>query len=1500
MKYGKIMSMSLLGLVPAEAFAASDDARKPNVIVILADDYGWKDAGFMGSDIYETPNLDRLASRSVVFTNGYAACSVSSPSRGSILTGLYPTRHGITTWIGDPCGEDWRVKGRHNRMLPAQYAWELDPSFVTIPEVLREHGYRTFMAGKWHLGDKVNPEDQGFDINVGGWEAGNPKGGYFSPYANPALEDGPAGENLSERLCRETARFIEQEAGEGRPFFAYLSFYAVHGPIQTTEELWNKYRKKITDLGLNEGEGLYVDRLMPVRKYQDNPVYAGLIEQMDRGIGIVLDKIEELGIGDNTVIIFTSDNGGVASGDNFATSILPLRGGKGRQWEGGTRVPYIIHTPGMERSRISYTPVSGIDIFPTVLEMAGAGSRDVDGTSLVPLLEGRTTKTLKTRPLFWHYPHYGNQGGEPSSTIRKGDWKLIWYHEDERYELYNLAEDIGEHHQLEGKYPGKVEELKSELQNWLRETNAKFPSRDPEWTAETEKAYLDKAIPKALERQEGIRHAMLDPNWSPDASWWGSRPFSNGWKFILDDIAEASVKDFDDSGWRTLNVPHDWAFEQGYSPDAAQEDKGGYACGGIGWYRKHFTLYANEINERQIFVDFDGVYMNSEVWINGHYLGKRPYGYISFSYDITPYIKAGNNVISVRVDNSREPSARWYHGCGIYGDVRLRYEKPLHFVKDGIYITTPVADSLKSTVSVTYELSQSPKATVEAWIEKEGRGVSDTLSTADGKLLFSLGKTTLWSPETPELYTLKMRVYDSNGKVSDSESIDFGIRSIKWVAAKGFYLNGKQTKLRGVCEHLEGGPVGAAWTRDLLEWKLKMLKEMGCNAIRTAHNPQVPMFYDLCDRIGLMVMDEAFDGWKAKAPQDYGAQAFAEWWEIDLRAMLRRDRNHPCVIAWSVGNETSGDVAASLVKVCRSEDPTRLVTSGDSSADQMDIIGINGKSEKQSFYKNYKPGLRAFVGTETPHTWQTRGYYRTMTWYRDGYPNKGQDPFLIPDLTEKEVFGYDWTSPEERRNVKQVFNSSYDNATVRLTARHNLAFLRDLDWYSGHFRWTGFDYPGEAGYVHGGWPFRTFQGGVIDLAGFKKDHFYLYQSQWREDIDMVHILPHWTHPDIAEGTIIPVWVYTTGDEAELLLNGRSLGRVKKGLDWDKMQCGWDVPWTPGKLTAIAYRNGMEICRESISTAGAPATFSVKKEGDIENGHAILTFTQKDKEGNIFPYGDNRIFISLTNATVQSFENGNPVDTECRWQAPSLRCFYGMSRAFIRRNESVGNVVALAGMICGDRSCKVSDEASIVVHEITLKGKNARHQFEVRYTLDGSKPGRESALYTGPFRIAPGMKVRAKVWCNGNEVLSMEEDFGNGIFWGVPGAAPCKDEGSQAEYMDLSGAVVRNTSGLDVYGGGYVFFKEKGGSISWYQENDGAAYDSVLKIRYSQGRTATGVTRAELTNNGASVCIIDFKDTGSENSDWTELEVPVTLISGANNLSIKILDKSGPSIDSISL
>jgi arylsulfatase A-like enzyme len=497
-------------------------ARKPNILFILVDDLGHKDLSSTGSQFYETPNIDKIAAEGMMFTQGYAASRVCSPSRASIISGRFTARHGITDWIGAKYGEDWRTLNRFDKLLPADYTHYLPHEYVTLPKTLKENGYKTFFAGKWHLGDRGSyPENHGFDINIAGWDKGSPMGGYFSPYENPKVSDGPNGENLSIRLAQETARFIESH--KDSTFFAFLSFYAVHAPIQTGEEKWTKYRSKAEQMGLAEN-GFEMESVLPIRVTQDNPVYAGLVETMDEAVGIVLHKLQALGLDENTIVVFTSDNGGVSSGDNFSTSNLPLRGGKGYQWEGGTREPFFIKVPWLKSNGAKNdVPVINTDFYPTLLELAKIPlrpSEHIDGVSLVPLLEG---KSIAERPLYWHYPHYGNQGGEPSSVIRLGNWKLIHYWEDGREELYNLKNDEAERNNVASQEIETKEKLSKQLLGWLKEVNAKIPVPDPEYDPAKALQRHEDIVNNLWPRLEQQRKDMLTPGWSPNADWWGSK-----------------------------------------------------------------------------------------------------------------------------------------------------------------------------------------------------------------------------------------------------------------------------------------------------------------------------------------------------------------------------------------------------------------------------------------------------------------------------------------------------------------------------------------------------------------------------------------------------------------------------------------------------------------------------------------------------------------------------------------------------------------------------------------------------------------------------------------------------------------------------------------------------------------------------------------------------------------------------------------------------------------
>jgi arylsulfatase A-like enzyme len=495
-------------------------AERPNIVLILADDLGLHDLSGEGSTYYESPHIDSIAKKGMRFTAGYAACQVCSPSRASILTGKYPPRHGITTFIGDRAGAQWREHGRHDSHFPPGYRRHLDPSEITLAEALRDAGYATFTAGKWHLGGQNSlATHHGFEIDKQGW---GPRPRFFSPWNNPHLDTPNPGESLPIRLGEETAKFIE--ANRDKPFFAYLAFHSVHSPIQTSRPLWQKYRDKADKIG-HQGDRFAWDRRLPVRQVQDCPIYAGMIESMDDAVGIVLAKLEELGLEENTIVCFTSDNGGVSSGDAYATSNLPLRGGKGRQWEGGIRVPLYIHAPGVtSRGTTDDTRVSGIDFYPTLLELAGIevpAGQEVDGVSLVPLLKG---ESIAERPLYWHYPHYGNQGGEPSSIVIEGEWKLIYYHEDGRNELYNLGEDPGEQTNVAAANAAVVKRLRTQLDQWLASVEARFPTPDSEFDPAKRDARWEQLRTEGKANLEAQHAHYLDPNFEPNPTWWGSEP----------------------------------------------------------------------------------------------------------------------------------------------------------------------------------------------------------------------------------------------------------------------------------------------------------------------------------------------------------------------------------------------------------------------------------------------------------------------------------------------------------------------------------------------------------------------------------------------------------------------------------------------------------------------------------------------------------------------------------------------------------------------------------------------------------------------------------------------------------------------------------------------------------------------------------------------------------------------------------------------------------------
>ncbi len=760
------------------------------------------------------------------------------------------------------------------------------------------------------------------------------------------------------------------------------------------------------------------------------------------------------------------------------------------------------------------------------------------------------------------------------------------------------------------------------------------------------------------------------------------------WKFILKDVSGAEAVSYDDANWRQLNVPHDWSVEGEYREDNLAGKSGAFLPTGIGWYRKNIEIKKLESDDKY-FIEFDGVYMNSDVWINGHHLGNRPYGYISFSYDLTPHLLEGDNVIAVKVDHSKAPSGRWYTGSGIYRHVWLTSHKNIYVPQWGTSVTTPEVSHEKAkihlSVQITNETGAQQLVLLQSIIkDKNGSAVAEAVTKIDIKdkaevqQTFEISQPALWSPETPHMYAIETSLL-ANGDIIDQYQTPLGIRSIELRGSKGFFLNGEAIKFKGLSNHHDAGPVGAAVPDDVLYRRLKMLKEMGCNALRTAHNPFSPEFYTMCDTMGFMVMNEAFDGWwNAKAKHDYG-NYFAEWWKRDLRDFIHRDRNHPSVVIWSVGNEVPGFTAEEqkkMVDFCKSIDNTRPVTQGRGyKAPHIDIAGFNGHGEFKGtltkFHKNHPE--KAIIGTEITHTLQTRGIYRSKTWYRTkDNPAPWEKPehfakmehkiFKIDDLTREEIF----------KGITPKYQSSYDNSIVRIGVRDDWNRVEECDYYLGNFRWTGFDYLGESF----GWPARTANFGIIDLCGFPKDHYYLYQSLW-SDKPMVHLLPHWTHPG-KEGVEIPVVVYTNCESAELFLNGQSLGEKTMG---EERQLVWSVPYAEGELSVHARSNGQRLASKSYHTAREEAALKIKVDKptvcsnsrDVVHCEVLVT----DKSGVVVPHANNDIEFQVSGpAKIIGVENGDILDLSPH-KVNTRKAFNGMCLLIIQSTNQKGEIKLIA-------------------------------------------------------------------------------------------------------------------------------------------------------------------------------------------------------------------------------
>jgi beta-galactosidase len=784
--------------------------------------------------------------------------------------------------------------------------------------------------------------------------------------------------------------------------------------------------------------------------------------------------------------------------------------------------------------------------------------------------------------------------------------------------------------------------------------------------------------------------------------------FNDGWRFFKGEAERAEQPAFDDSGWLALRLPHDWAIDGPFDPKL-NPHTGALPIFGTGWYRKAFTLPANATG-RYFSVEFDGAMSNSKVWLNGEELGGRPYGYSSFALDLTPHLKFGaTNVLAVRLTPENH-SSRWYPGAGIYRNVWLTATGPVHVAHWGTYVTTPQVTGAQATVAVKAEIqnrsSQPAKVAVRTTVlDPAGKPVanneSDAAIPAGGTHTVSTNLAVQhprrWDVEQPQLYTLLTEVLDGK-RVIDRYTTPFGIRTIAFDKAQGFLLNGRHLKLQGVCMHHDLGALGAAVNRRATERQLQILKDGGVNAIRTSHNPPSPELLEFTDRLGLLVMDESFDMWRIpKVPNGY-SKYFDEWSERDIRDMLRRDRNHPSIILWSIGNEIPEQnrpdgwlIAKRLTGFCHEEDPTRPTTSAfnddlaairNKLAENVDVPGINYKPFHYGQLLQEHPDW-AIYGSETSSCVSSRGVYHLPLEKYEKHPSH--------QLTSYDIIAPPW------------------------------AYLPDAEFAAqdkfpqvlGEFVWTGFDYIGEPTPYYEGrgaataedWPARSSYFGMVDLAGFPKDRYYLYQSVWSKK-PMVHLLPHWNWESMA-GNPIPVMAYTNGEEVELFLNGKSLGRKKRFSEPVELPVGpnisqdrkfsskyrleWQVPFEPGTLKAVAYTGGKQVAEAERRTAGAPARLSlVPDRNAIAADGDDLSFTTvrvEDKDGNLCPSADNLVKFRISGAgIIQAVDNGNAATVE-PFHADYRKAFSGLALVIVRSKAGQGGRIELEAASEGLASAK---------------------------------------------------------------------------------------------------------------------------------------------------------------------------------------------------------------------
>ena len=778
--------------------------------------------------------------------------------------------------------------------------------------------------------------------------------------------------------------------------------------------------------------------------------------------------------------------------------------------------------------------------------------------------------------------------------------------------------------------------------------------------------------------------------------------FNDNWQFHYGKVTDGQSVDFDDSHWRNVNLPHDWAIE-GPFDIKYNARTGGLPVHGTGWYRKSFEVPL-EWDEKRISVEFDGAMANAHVWINGNFVGNRPYGYIGFEFDITDKIEFGKpNTIAVRL-TPEDLAMRWYPGAGIYRNVRLKVNDTLHIPQWGTFITTPHVTAKEAVVNVSTTVRNDSKSTKEAKlitivIDANGKTVSKEsiefkIDAGRSEIMeqnFLLENPKLWDIGMPNLYKAVSQIIEGNNEVDIYET-EFGVRTIIIDANDGISINGRKIRLNGVCMHHDLGPLGAAVNYRATERQMQIMQSMGVNSLRTSHNPPSPEMLQVCDRLGILVIVEAFDEWRmAKVPNGYH-KYFDQWHERDLRDMIRRDRNHPSVFMWSIGNEIleqgqkdGWKLTKHLTEICHQEDNTRPNTIGfnyypapfkNKLAYYVDVVGMNYWSLKYAEIKERHPDIILY-GSETSSQTSSRGIYH-LPWS----PDKQDDTNQVSSYDV--ITGPPWAyAPDIEFDVQQA----------------NPSIL-------GEYMWTGFDYLGEPtpyggrdnstnGYWNDDWPSRSSYFAPVDLCGFPKDRYYLYQSQWTEE-PMVHLLPHWNWEG-KEGDDIPVVAYTNCEEVELFVNEKSFGKKVKGVDtttfiaecWgfekgpfeSKYRLTWQVPYKPGTIKAVAYKNGEIAATQKIVTAGVPSKIELTADRSIISADgkdlSFITARIQDAEGNFCPKADNLVKFKVEGSgDLIAVGNGDPTATTS-YQANERVAFNGMCLGIIRSQNTKGSITVTA-------------------------------------------------------------------------------------------------------------------------------------------------------------------------------------------------------------------------------